>query len=95
MIALRDELERINTLVFRNDIPRNGTELEQTTRLAMVFESRLFSLNGHRIESDLIFDDMPCNLIDPVFSDEQTIFPMTQSILIACPFIEDCACRYF
>jgi len=95
MILLRYELERINSPVFQNDSPRNGTELEQTTRLAMMFESRLFSLNGHKIESDLIFDDMPCNLIDPVFSDEQTVFPMTQSILIACPFIEDCVCRYF
>ena len=95
MKTLQVELERLNSPVFQNDDPRNGTELEQTTRLAMMFESRLFSLNGHKIESDLIFDDMPCNLIDPVFSDEQTVFPMTQSILIACPFIEDCACRYF
>lgn len=95
MLSLRDELERLNCPVFQNNNPRNGTELEQTTRLAMMFENRLFSLNDLKIESDLIFDEMPCNLIDPVFSDEQTVFPMTKSILISCPFIEDCACRYF
>ena len=95
MKTLQVELERLNSPVFQNDDPRNGTELEQTTRLSLLFENRLFSLNGHRIESDLIFDDIPCNLIDPVFSDEQTVFPMTKSILISCPFVESWFCSYF
>jgi len=69
---------------------RVGTTAEQVARYRpMINSDRYFLLESILVKSDLI-SVKPCpeNLVDPIESDEQTIYPMTQALLIGFHFLD-------
>jgi hypothetical protein len=89
MLALKESLY-LNDIRLKVEVKeRVGTELEQVTKYSLMFEKKLFYLNPFRVKSDLIFDDFTnLNIIDPIVTDEQTSFPMSQALLLGCHYAE-------
>lgn len=70
---------------------RTGLLSEQILKYGVMLNHKFFYVpDSFLIQSDLIFDDMALtNLIDPIQSDEQTRFPLTESLLIACHWLTE------
>jgi len=77
-------------------VKREGIISQQVMKYSAVINRDLFYVDeSFLVESDLVFDDLSLsNLVDPIYSDEQTIFPLTQSLLIACHYLEKPPLRY-
>ena len=89
MTTITESLKRVmNTHKRVHLVKREGLITEQILRYSSMI-NRFYIPDSFLVAPDLIFDDYSLtNLIDPVCSDEQTIYPLTQSLAIACQHTE-------
>jgi len=89
MTALQKELKKTSHLNRVEVVERVGSITEQTAKYSMMFDRDRFFIGDFLVEPDLIFDELAnINLIDPIIIDEQTVFPMTQALLVGCHYLE-------
>ena len=70
-------------------VKRESSTSEQITKYSLMINRDRYFIDGFLIEPDLIFDDLSNeNMIDPVYTDEQTTFPRTHSLLVGCHYLD-------
>lgn len=70
-------------------VTREGLDTEQVFKYLQLINRGKYLVSDKFLQiPDLIFDEFENqNIIDPIYSDEQTSFPMTQSLLIFLEYI--------
>ena len=57
---------------------------QQIVKFRSLINREQFFVDERFFQKDLIFDDSSLNLVDPVSSDLQTAFPITEALLLFC-----------
>ena len=95
MKELEKQLERDYKQHRIQKVNRESTTSEQITKYRMIINRERYFMNGFLIEPDLVFDNFSNeNMIDSVYSDEQTVYPKTEALLIGCHYLENLEKRY-